>query len=135
MKITNQCKDYFITWYKEFEPKSDWRWPAMDYFNNHDLEYKISVLTAFFDSCEIFIKITPYLGGGQPVFFGSVCFRNRNNIDCETELNPHNEEQFYCMDRTETSVFCTELCNDIFNEINDPVVIENVKDDLDDLPF
>lgn len=134
MELTNQCKDYFIQWYKDFEPKSGWKFPAYNYFLNHDLQYKITVLTGFFDSCEIFTKVVPHLGGGQPVFYGSVCFRNRQNIDCELDVE-NNSDPLYLIDRDEMAVLCLEMCNDIFNEINLPIEKEIKLSELDDLPF
>lgn len=129
IELTLKCKVAFIDWYKEFEPKSDWKYPALVYFDRHDINYKIMILTEFFDSNDIHIKIEPHIGGGALVFYPSVKFRNAKWIDCENECND------YFSTREEASIKALSMCDFIFNEERNyqSTVINRVE--LDDLPF
>lgn len=116
IELTSHCKVMFTEWYKEYEPKSDWKYPAYEYFKNHNIEYQLSVATMFFDAQEIFIHTEPYLGGGQPLFFGKVHYRMPdNNIDTYKEVM-NGEEPHYCIDRLEMIDLCIAICNDVYNE-------------------
>lgn len=134
MTPTNKTLKAFIEWYKVYEPKSDWKYPAIEYFENHDMIYKTAVLTEFYDQNEIAIKVDPSNGGGPIVFYGSVIYRGMgDNISREEEIGL--EELIYTDTRIQMQKLCLEMANSIFNS-NTPDLEGGITDDeLEDLPF
>ena len=135
MELTGECKKQFTEWYKNHDPKSDWKYPAYEYFDNHDIFYRISLLTTFFDQNDIHVMVEPHIGGGQCVFYGKVKYRNSAFIDCEEEVL-NGEEPDYSNTRTEMMQHLMLLSNNIFNSrIKIPERPIEEWDEYDYLPF
>lgn len=135
MEITDNTLKSFITWYKSYEPKSDWKMPAIKFFENHSFNYKVAVLTEFYDDSEIFTKVEPHIGGGAPAFYGSLIYRRPdNNVDVEDKLMNGGEE-IYFPNRFDACEAVLNYANKTFNEIYLFEETLTEEEDFDNLPF
>jgi hypothetical protein len=54
-----------------------------------------SAIMVFGDEAEICIHIEPYLGGGQPAYFASILYRNKDFIDMQLDVDNKGSAEFW----------------------------------------
>ena len=99
MELTGKCKEAFEKWFSTGLPHqigfseikilrdSQYR---IGMFNRLDPSMQFGVYVDFFKSVDIFIFIEVCLGGGAPVEFPKITWRNSDWIDCYWEVYDDN---------------------------------------------
>lgn len=117
--LTGKAKEDFLDWLDNIQLQPQDLAPYRVTFDEVPLIVKIAYIIEWLDSKMIYVKIKPYHGGGQNVFYPSCYFLEEYFIIRQVNILFDDDSLFYTTDRTEATTEAIKKANEIYNEKHD----------------